>query len=733
MDSATMSPVELELAKSLPLLRTDSEDAPALRMSFAEQDGGLLITPELDEAVAQCRAKVKRIAQDCRSGNRKYRDIEFDIENNQGNTLYGLFVTELYMVADVRRVDKIFDKPLFFDGSCTMSKDIVQGGAGDCWFLSALATVSSSKRLIEKLCVERDEEVGVYGFIFFRDNRWEPVIVDDLLYTRIPRYEELKINEQNLYHYKKELYEKVARKGGKSLFFARSESSGDTWVPLIEKAYAKLHGSYSSLGSGQEWDALEDLTGGVATVVLNKDILDTDRFWNEELSRANRDRLFGCSFNNLSGERNGKADTDVQGLFGAHSYSVLRAVEVKGRRFVMLRNPWGKSEWTGRWSDGSKEWTREWVRAMPLLGHTFGNDGQFMMEYSDWLDCFSFISRVVLFDSSWAMCSEWLRVQAPPLPAAWSYGLVSFKITVSGATPAIIVLSKLNSRYYRDFSAQMRWYLDFSVVREGEKEVLAQPHHSQNSSRSVSLELELEAGTYFVYVRLDRDIVDTGVLAWPETVEDWRSERLCKAMERRAQSQSIASNFKKEDHPNFLRDNLSTLIKQETEAIEAKKANTPTESSSDGTNDSRPDILTTSSTPSTSNPPTIIPPPPLTILTPPTSPYTTAPSSPLSTTPPAPPVPNTEEKPPPPKPTDSETPKAPEPDRIRVPYDDRNTLFLGLRLYTRHGVRGAVEGRLGGGAVNAPAARAGARSTGVGTGTGPGTEKKAALTGASGD
>ncbi|KAF6759432.1 hypothetical protein DFP72DRAFT_806477 [Ephemerocybe angulata] len=722
-----MSPVELELAKSPSVLRTDSEDAPALGMSFAEKDGGLLITPELDEAVAQCRAEVKRIAQDCRSGNRKYRDIGFDIENNQGNTLYGLFVTELYMVADVRRVDKVFDKPLFFDGSCTMSNDIVQGGAGDCWFLSALATVSSSKRLIEKLCVERDEEVGVYGFIFFRDNRWEPVIVDDLLYTRIPRYEELKINEQNLYHYKKELYEKVARKGGKSLFFARSESSGDTWVPLIEKAYAKLHGSYSSLGSGQEWDALEDLTGGVATVVLNKDILDTDRFWNEELSRANRDRLFGCSFNNLSGERNGKADTDVQGLFGAHSYSVLRAVEVKGRRFVMLRNPWGKSEWTGRWSDGSKEWTREWVRAMPLLGHTFGNDGQFMMEYSDWLDCFSFISRVVLFDSSWAMCSEWLRVQAPPLPAAWSYGLVSFKITVSGATPAIIVLSKLNSRYYRDFSAQTRWYLDFSVVREGEKEVLAQPHHSQNSSRSVSLELELEAGTYFVYVRLDRDIVDTGDLAWPETVEDWRSERLCKAMERRAQSQSIASiipprrftYYLYRDHPNFLRDNLSTLIMQENEDTEAKKTNAPTESSSDGPNDSRPDILTTSSTPS--NPTPIVPPPPLTILTPPTSPYTTAPSSPLNTThSPPPPLPatKTEENPPDvPKGTDSETPKAPEPDRVRVPYDDRNTLFLGLRLYTRHGVRGVVEGRLGDEAVNAPRTGAAAGGTGIETRT----------------
>ena len=38
------------------------------------------------------------------------------------------------------------------------------------------------------------------------------------------------------------------------------------------------------------------------------------------------------------------------------------------------------SEWTGRWSDGSKEWTQEWLEILPKLGHTFGDDGQFVME-----------------------------------------------------------------------------------------------------------------------------------------------------------------------------------------------------------------------------------------------------------------------------------------------------------------------------------------------------------------
>jgi hypothetical protein len=55
------------------------------------------------------------------------------------------------------------------------------------------------------------------------------------LFTSIPKFEELTQAEQALYHRDKDLYNTSARKGGKSLYFARSAQEGETWVSLIEK------------------------------------------------------------------------------------------------------------------------------------------------------------------------------------------------------------------------------------------------------------------------------------------------------------------------------------------------------------------------------------------------------------------------------------------------------------------------------------------------------------------
>ncbi|KAI3614142.1 hypothetical protein WG66_010711 [Moniliophthora roreri] len=515
---------------------------------------------------------------ECRASNRKFRDSDFDLEKDRNICLHGIYDEKPYDPSDVQRVSEIFKDPQFFvDGAD--SNDIVQGAIGDCWFVSALATLSTAEALLEQCCPARDEEVGVYGFIFFRDKAWETVIIDDYLYTSIPKFEELKASERELYHNDKQLYNNSARKNGKGLYFGKSATDEETWVPLIEKAYAKLHGCYYALSGGYSNEGVEDLTGGISTYVAVRDIFDTDRFWSEELLKANIDRLFGCSYKSLDGTRSGDDDIKINGLIGGHAYSVLRAVEHKGKRFVVIRNPWGEGEWTGPWADGSKEWTPEWLEAIPVLGHMFGDDGQFVMEYKDFLECWDHISRNLLLDSSWVMSCQWLHVRTKVPFRPGSYGDVSFTFSLPESTPAIIVLSQIDKRYFEPIPGRCAWRFEFVLFKEGQKEPIGKSSHTRVEPRSVNLEIELEAGDYVVHVRLDRrEVREQGYL---KEIEEEKPQRaMIRVFKERAKGRSLAANYNAKPEVKRLPQPLSNFAGRSLATAESEEESTDDEESS---------------------------------------------------------------------------------------------------------------------------------------------------------
>ena len=124
-------------------------------------------------------------------------------------------------------------------------------------------------------------------------------------------------------------------------------------MPLLEKAYAKIHLSYQSIEGGWPGEGIEDLTGGINTTVDSEDILDKDRLW-AELEEVNKQFLFGCGSRQPLSEED---DTEIEGVVRSHAYTVLaaRTVEhlVNGKtekvRLLKLRNPWGQHEWKGAW------------------------------------------------------------------------------------------------------------------------------------------------------------------------------------------------------------------------------------------------------------------------------------------------------------------------------------------------------------------------------------------------
>ncbi|KDQ53933.1 hypothetical protein JAAARDRAFT_38908 [Jaapia argillacea MUCL 33604] len=575
--------------KKAKLVSTHGAKSGPVEFTQRKDKAGLLVTEELDKAIERCKATVEAIAAECRRRNRRFRDIEFDLDNNQWFCLHGLINNSTDISPeDTRRVPQIFNDPQFYiDGAST--GDIVQGSLGDCWFLSALAIVTTMEGLIEKICVARDEKVGVYGFIFYRDAGWQEVIIDDLLCLSVPQYEKLDGSAKNLYKQDKDVYNETARKGSKSLYFAKSGTENETWVPLLEKAYAKLHGDYAALHGGYTCEALEDLTGGVSSDIPVKDILDEDQFWNTELRRVNSDRLFGCS---LSG-----GNYDVDGLVTSHEYSIIAAIECKGKRFLKIRNPWGRKEWTGRWSDGSKEWTPEWLQALPALGHSFGDDGAFLMEYKDFLSTWDTIARTVLFDSTWTMSSQWLNVTSRTFPCAWSFGDVSFTFSIPKASPTVIVLAKLNDRHFQDVTSCYHWFVDFRLFKKGEKEHIGTSAHGYYYRRSVNLEIDLDAGDYVVHVRLDRATRDNRPKTWPqEASTTWDVRKLSRKMTEMTTSATIAANFDPSNQADFLPLQSDPFTGQDISEIEAfATVATPAVSTEAGVAETKPKAKKTKS------------------------------------------------------------------------------------------------------------------------------------------
>ena len=116
--------------------------------------------------------------------------------------------------------------------------------------------METAQDLIERVCIARDEEVGVYGFVLYRDGEWISVIVDDNLYLRKPDYEDSDATVRAIWEDNRirinsaAEYRKEFQSNSRALYYAQSTHPDETWVPLLEKAFAKAHGDYSAIEFG---------------------------------------------------------------------------------------------------------------------------------------------------------------------------------------------------------------------------------------------------------------------------------------------------------------------------------------------------------------------------------------------------------------------------------------------------------------------------------------------------
>ncbi|RSL99955.1 hypothetical protein CDV31_011986 [Fusarium ambrosium] len=402
-----------------------------------------------------------------------------------------------YIPGSVHRIPWIFESPQFTIGGYSGS-DIKQGHLGDCWWVAALSTIAHRQDLMKKICVEQNEECGVYGFVFFRDGEWISTVVDDNLYLKEKDYGHTRETYDSTGKHERR-HKREKQTGSDALAFAQCENANETWFPLLEKAFAKVHGDYQALEGGLSCHAVEDLTGGVATMMLANSVLRKDRLWREMLVSDTEDAEFVFSLSAM------RPWTDCSnGIIQCHAYSVLKATEVEDEkgdkvRLVKIRNPWGsrnyrgQGAWHGPWSDGSKEWTSHMIQK---LRYRFGDDGCWWMSYNDMLENFVWIHRTRVFDKRWTVAQQWTSVNVP-----WLTGYLKKKFILEVKEEGIVViaLSQLDKRYFEGLQGQYKFVLQFLLKSVDDSTTICQARSIYlSSSRSTNCEVELEPGTYEV-------------------------------------------------------------------------------------------------------------------------------------------------------------------------------------------------------------------------------------------
>ncbi|KAH8408820.1 hypothetical protein KR009_001026 [Drosophila setifemur] len=317
-------------------------------------------------------SKYERILSECRAKGVLWEDPDFPAV--QSSVFYYQtppFTFQWKRIAELNDAQAVF----LSEGA---EFDVVPGKMGDRWLVSCLGVLCSLRNLFYRV-VPADQSLakaqGVFRFRLWWCGEWVEVLVDDCLPT---------INGR--------------------LAFMQPQSSHCFWAALLEKAIAKLHGSYEALKYGTRSDGLTDLLGGVVRCMPI--VADTLRPQTLKDQLATTCIVTCLAAKNASVPKKNIAERLANGIQINVNYRVSGldkvetlmgdSVQLISVRDTFSSKPFGeKTHFLGDWSPLSKTWERVSPAEKARLVGQLAN-GEFWMSFYDFVQIFTNLEVVYL-------------------------------------------------------------------------------------------------------------------------------------------------------------------------------------------------------------------------------------------------------------------------------------------------------------------------------------------------
>ena len=371
------------------------------------------------------------------------------------------------------RIDVIFktqNYQIFHDK--IEAADIIQGGLGDCYFLSAIASLCKFPELVEKLFLFKEKSLDrCYGIYLRKNGAWKLILVDDY----VPCFG-----------------------GSKKQFAFSSAHEKEMWVVLLEKAWAKICGSYAKTIAGQSSEVFDAITNA-PTELISIPQISEEEIWNKLNEGKNNNFIMTAG----TGERVSEEEYESVNLVPGHAYTIVDIFEVKVNgeltKLIKIRNPWGNGEWNGDWSDNSPLWKST---ISPQIKLDNEDDGVFYMSYEDFIRYYLVINICRLHRNYYNSCVQFKKTEVNKPNVS--------SIIVDKESQVYVQIHQKNLRFSLKSGKKATNVLMHIMVVDEKMNFIAS---GCDDTSTIFLSLNLKPGKYYVYSDINHRYVNVGDIA----------------------------------------------------------------------------------------------------------------------------------------------------------------------------------------------------------------------------